>query len=106
MTPEQSTLVQLTLAAPRHLEEELVEQLLSLPEWAEGFTLLKAEGYSRHHETLSTQELVRGRAERMAVKIVLEADKAQALLAYLKSRFPKRDVAYWLTPVIEFGRLA
>jgi hypothetical protein len=100
------TLMQLTLAAPRHLEDELVEQFLAHPQWAEGFTLFKAEGYSCHHETLSTQELVRGRAERLAVQIVLDADNAQALLVFLKSRFPKRDVAYWLTPVIEFGRLA
>jgi hypothetical protein len=100
------TLVKLSLAAPRHLEEDLVEQFLARPEWASGFTLFKAEGYSRHHETLSTQELVRGRTERMLAQIVLEADHAQALLAHLRSRFPKRDVAYWLEPVIEFGRLA
>jgi hypothetical protein len=100
------SLVQLTLAAPRHLEEELVEQFLERPEWASGFTLFKAEGYSRHHENLSPQELVRGRTERILVQIVLEADHAQALLAHLRGRFPKRDVAYWLTPVIEFGRLA
>lgn len=99
-------LVQLTLAAPRHLEEALVEQFLARPEWASGFTLFQAEGFSRHHETLSAQERVRGRAERMEVQIVLEANHAQALLNHLKSRFPKRDVAYWLTPVIEFGRLA
>lgn len=100
------TLVQLTLAAPLHLEDELVEQFLAHPNWAAGFTLFKAEGYSSHHEVLSPQELVRGRTERLEVQIVLEAENAQALLAYLKSRFPKRDVAYWLTPVIEFGRLA
>lgn len=100
------TLVQLTLAAPRHLEDELVEQFLTHPDWAEGFTLFKAEGYSRHHEKLSAQEQVRGRAERVAVQIVLEAGHAEALLAYLKTRFPKRDVAWWITPVIEFGRLA
>jgi hypothetical protein len=100
------TLVKLSLAAPRHLEEDLVEQLLARPEWASGFTLFKAEGYSRHVENLSAQELVRGRAERMLVQIVLEAEHAQALLAHLRSRFPKRDVAYWLEPVSEFGRLA
>lgn len=99
-------LLQLTLAAPQHLEEELVEQFLSHPDWAEGFTLFQAEGYSHHHEALSIQERVRGRTERMAVQIVLEADHAEALLTHLKSRFPKRDVAFWLTPVIEFGRLA
>ena len=101
-----TTLVKLSLAAPLHLEEELVEQFLERPEWASGFTLLKAEGYSRHHETRSVHELVRGRTQRTLVQIVLEADNAQALLAHLKTRFPKRDVAYWLEPVIEFGRLA
>ena len=96
-------LVQLTLSAPRHLEEELIEQFLSHPDWAAGFTLFSAEGYSRHHETLSTQELVRGRTQRLAAQLVLEAELAEALLTYLKQRFPKRDVAYWITPVIEFG---
>lgn len=100
------TLVQITLAAPRHLEEELVEQFLARSEWASGFTLFQAEGYSRHPETLSAQERVRGRALRTAAQIVLEAEHAQALLDHLRQRFPKRDVAYWLTPVLEFGRLA
>ncbi len=106
MTQDTPTLVKLSLAAPLHLEEELVEQFLARPEWASGFTVFKAEGYSRHHETLSAQELVRGRTQRMLVQIVLEASNAQALLAHLKRRFPKGDVAYWLEPVIEFGRLA
>ena len=106
MPRDTPTLVKLSLAAPLHLEEELVEQFLECPEWASGFTLLKAEGYSRHHASLSAQELVRGRTQRILVQIVLEADNAQALLAHLKNRFPKRDVAWWLEPVIDFGRLA
>ncbi|MEW5768842.1 MAG: DUF3240 family protein [Pseudomonadota bacterium] len=100
------SLVQLTLAAPRHLEDELVEQLLAHPDWAAGFTLFNAEGYSTDPERLSAQELVRGRADRCEVQIVLAAEHAQALLQHLKQCFPKRDVAYWLTPVTEFGRLA
>lgn len=99
-------LVQLTLAAPRQLEEDLVDQILAHPDWAAGFTLLRAEGHSQHAETLTTQERVRGRADRISLQIVLEPGQAQALLAHLKRHFPKRDVAYWLTPVIEFGRLA
>jgi hypothetical protein len=105
MTPT-STLVKLSLAAPASLEEALVEQLLERPEWASGFTLLQAEGYSRHHHRLSPQELVRGRAQRILVQIVLEAEHAQALLAHLHTRFPKPDVAFWLEPVLNFGRLA
>lgn len=100
------SLVQLTLTAPRHLEEELVEQLLAHPEWAAGFTLFKTEGHSTRTEDLSTTERVRGRAHRLTVQIVLEAEQAQALLAHLRHYLPKPDVAYWLAPVIEFGRLA
>ena len=99
-------LVQLTLAAPRHLEEELVEQFLARPEWASGFTLFAAEGYSHHPESLSVREQVRGRARRVLVQIVLEAEHAQALLAHLKATLPKPDVAWWISPVSGFGRLA
>lgn len=99
-------LVQLTLAAPRHLEEDLVDQLLAHPDWAAGFTLMRADGHSHRAETLTTQERVRGRAERISLQIVLEHGQAETLLTHLKLHLPKRDVAYWLTPVIEFGRLA
>lgn len=100
------SLMQLTLTAPRHLEEELIEQLLAHPEWATGFTLFHTEGYSARTEAISATERVRGRAHRLTVQIVLEAEQAQALLAHLKQRLPKPDVAYWLAPVIDFGRLA
>jgi hypothetical protein len=100
------SLVQLTLAAPRQLEDELVEQLLAHPDWARGFTLFNAEGYSTHLEKLSAQEMVRGRAARCELQVVLEEENADALLKYLQQRLPKGDVAYWITPVIKFGRLA
>lgn len=100
------SLVMLTLAAPRVLEEELLEQLIAHPEWASGFTRFEAEGHSQRDAQLSVQEQVRGRTARFCVQIVLESEQAEVLLAHLKQRFPKRDVAYWLSPVIEFGRLA
>ncbi len=106
LAPACTSLVQLTLAAPRHLEEDLVDQLLAHPDWATGFTLMRAEGHSHLGQTLTTQERVRGRADRISVQIVLERGQALTLLAHLKHHLPKRDVAYWLTPVLEFGRLA
>ncbi len=99
-------LVQLTLAAPRYLEEELVDQLLSHPDWAAGFTLMRAEGHSHQTVSLTPQERVRGRAGRISLQIVLEADRAKRLIDHLKQHLRKRDVAYWLTPVLAFGRLA
>ncbi|MCU0840759.1 MAG: DUF3240 family protein [Thiobacillaceae bacterium] len=106
MNETHDDLVQLTLAAPRHLEEALLEQLLAHPDWAAGFTLFQAEGHSSRPEALSAQERVRGRAKRIAVQIVLDAGHAAALLDHLRRCLPKPEVAYWLTPVREFGRLA
>ncbi len=99
-------LVQLTLAAPRGLEEALVDHLLAHPDWAGGFTLYRAEGHSQRLQPLTVQERVRGRADRISIQIVLTPEQAQALLAHLKRHLPKPEVAYWLTPVIAFGRLA
>jgi hypothetical protein len=40
------------------------------------------------------------------VQVVLEPGQALALIDHLQHHLPKREVAYWLTPVIGFGRLA
>ncbi len=98
-------LTQLTLVAPASLEETLAEYLLAHPEWGGGFTLLRAEGRGSRGHALTPQEQVRGRVVRTQFQVVLEIDVAHRLLDELKLAFPKRDVAYWLTPVIEFGRL-
>jgi cobalt-zinc-cadmium resistance protein CzcA len=100
------SLVQLTLVAPASLEETLAEYLLAHPEWGGAFTLLHAEGRGSREHTLTPQEQVRGRVTRTQFQVVLEADAAGRLLAELKRAFPKRDVAWWITPVMDFGRLA
>jgi hypothetical protein len=37
---------------------------------------------------------------------VMNLDDAHALIDHLKQSDPNSEIAYWLTPVIEFGRLA
>lgn len=99
------SLVQLTLVAPASLEEALAEHLLAHPEWGGAFTLLPAEGRGNREHALTPQEQVRGRVARTLFQVVLEADAASRLLDELRRAFPKRDVAWWLTPVLDFGRL-
>jgi hypothetical protein len=99
------SLVQLTLVAPASLEETLAEHLLAHPEWGGAFTLLRAEGRGSREHALTPQEQVRGRVARTQFQVVLEADAAGRLLDELKHAFPKRDVAWWLIPVLDFGRL-
>ena len=44
--------------------------------------------------------------QRVQFTSVMNLEDAHALIAHLKKSDPNREIAYWLTPVIEFGRLA
>jgi len=94
----------LTLSFPSSLEEPILNQLLEHPEWVEGFSTTRIEGHGQAGIAHGTAELVRGRAGRVHAQIVLNGEDAQALLAHLRAALPNPEVAYWLTPVMEFGR--
>jgi len=96
----------LTLICHKSLEERLVDHLLEHPEWVGGFSVGEVQGHSQQERLPSMLEQVRGRSQRIEIRTVLNRDDANALIAYLKQAEPNREIAYWLTPVIEFGRLA
>ena len=50
-------------------------------------------------------EQVRGRSQRVALQTVMNLDDAHALVTYLKREENNPEMSYWITPVIEFGRL-
>lgn len=96
----------LTLVCHYSLEERLVNHLLDHPDWVRGFTIFKMEGASQKETLSNMTEQVRGRSQRVALQTVMNLDDAHALIAHLKHEEPNPEIAYWLTPVIEFGRLA
>ncbi len=96
----------LTLVCHRSLEERLVDHLLEHPEWVRGFSLAQLEGGSQKEKLPSMLEQVRGRSQRVQIVSVMNDEDAQALIAHLKQAEPNPEIAYWITPVIEFGRLA
>jgi hypothetical protein len=51
-------------------------------------------------------EQVRGRAHRVQMKIVMNREDVATLIEHMKEDLPNREVAYWVTPVLEFGRFA
>ncbi len=95
----------LTLVCHHSVEERLVDHLLEHPEWVRGFTMLKMEGGSQKEILSSMIEQVRGRSQRVALQTVMNLDDAHALIAYLKHEENNPEMTYWITPVIEFGRL-
>lgn len=94
----------LTLVFPRSVEETIVSHLLEHPEWVDGFTINHVDGQGRDVALHSTQEQVRGRAGCVKVQLVLGCDHARALVSSLRQILHSPGIAYWITPVIEFGR--
>ncbi|MEQ1589338.1 MAG: DUF3240 family protein [Gallionella sp.] len=95
----------LTLVCHHTVEERLVDHLLEHPEWVHGFTMLKMEGGSQKEILASMIEQVRGRSQRVALQSVMNLEDAHALVALLKQEENNPEMIYWITPVIEFGRL-
>jgi len=102
----ENTLVQLVLAYPRPAERQLLAELLELDPDLGGFTTLLAEGHGHGFARASVQELVRGRADRGLLLAVMPPSEATRLVDGLRTRLPSPEIAYWMLPVLEFGRLA
>lgn len=96
----------LTLVCHKSLEERMVDHLLEHPEWISGFSIYRIEGSSQKERLPSMIEQVRGRSQRVEIRSVMNLQDAQTLIAHLKEEESNSEIAYWITPVIEFGRLA
>lgn len=96
----------LTLVCHKSLEERLVDRLLEHPEWVRGFSLTRIEGGSQKEKLPTMLEQVRGRSHRRQLVCVMNLEDAHALITHLKQEEANPEIAYWITPVIEFGRLA
>ena len=96
----------LTIVLPEPLEEDLVDYMLEHPDWVSGFVIGRMEGTGQSVSLQGLSELVRGRSPRVQLQVVMAREEARQLIASLKSEFHSPEVAYWLTPVLEFGRLA
>ncbi len=96
----------LTLVCHKSLEERLVDHMLEHPEWVHGFTVTHVEGRSQKEILPSVLEQVRGRSQRVEIRSVMNLEDAQALITHLRTAEQNPEIAYWITPVTEFGRLA
>jgi Protein of unknown function (DUF3240) len=95
--------VSLTIVAARQLEQELLDYLSEQRDLVSAFTVAAAQGHGVGVVLPSTAEQVKGRAERIVIVLVLEPAAAQELLKRLKAAYAGANLAYWITPLLEFG---
>lgn len=95
----------LTLSLPRPLEEEVLDHLMAHPDLAPGFTLWQGQGMGTRVELTSAMEQVQGRARRVFVQVALPRQHVSALLDALRVELGNAGIAYWVTPLLAFGRL-
>jgi hypothetical protein len=93
----------LTLIAARNLREELFDYLSEQRDLVSGFTASDGAGHGPAVSLQSTAEQVKGHADEVLVRIILERQHAGQLLARIKTAFVGAKVVYWIVPVIEFG---
>ncbi len=96
---------EMNLAFPLTLEEQIIDFLLDHPQWVHGFSLIDAQGMGRGAGLKSAMEKVKGRARRRLMKILLRNDDVMPLVEALRKEFHSPDMAYWVIPLLSFGRM-
>jgi hypothetical protein len=96
---------EMTLAFPLMLEEQIIDFLLDHPQWIHGFSLVEAQGMGRGAGLRSAMEKVKGRAQRRLMILLLRNEDVTPLVEALREEFHSPDMAYWVIPLLSFGRM-
>jgi hypothetical protein len=100
-----ATRVCLTFVAGREIRDELIDHLAEQSDLVPGFTSSDAEGHGPTVRLHSPAEQVKGRADRVLVRIVLDDAAAAELIARIERAFAGSGVVYWTTPISSSGSL-
>jgi hypothetical protein len=93
----------LMLIAARNLREELFDYLNGQRDLVSGFTASDGAGHGPTARLQTAAEQVKGHADEVLVRTILEKQDAARLLARLKTAFAGTGLVYWILPVTEFG---
>jgi hypothetical protein len=104
--PGMPLLVALHLAFPAAIEEDVVDFCHEHSSLLPGFSMFAAEGFGASGRLLTAVETVMGRSRGRVLFSILAAADVDAVLVALRRAIPSADVAYWTTPVTQFGRLS
>ena len=93
----------LTLVAARRRRDELFDFLSEQSDLVSGFSASDCAGFGPTVRLPSAPEQVKGHADQVLVRIILEKPQADQLLSRIKTAFAGTRLVYWIMPVTEFG---
>lgn len=97
--------VLLALIMPDDIARHVEDLLLSRPDLVKGFTASAADGHGNGVQLVEAEELVSGHAARTLIQTVGLETEMRQVLSLIKATLPRANIFFWLTPVIEKGRL-
>ncbi|MGJ5178434.1 DUF3240 family protein [Bradyrhizobium oligotrophicum] len=95
----------MTLIAPRALREELFDYVNEQTDVVTGFTASDAAGHGARVRLRTAAEQVKGHADEVVVRIVLQEEDVERLLERLRRAFAGTKLVYWVVPVTAFGTI-
>lgn len=98
-------LVCLTLIAPRQLRAELFDCLNEQTDLFAGFTASDAAGHGAEVRLHTAAERVKGHADQVVARVVLQEGNADRLIERLRTLFAGARLVYWILPVTKFGTI-
>jgi nitrogen regulatory protein PII len=93
----------LTLVADREIQQDLFDYLTEQAPVVAGFTASEAEGHGSTARLHTVAEQVKGRADRVIIRIILDEQAADQIIRQIETTFASVNIVYWTTPVIQFG---
>lgn len=95
----------LVLMVPRALRDDIIDVLMA-DDTLRGFSVTPAQGFSRNHAGLDLREQVKGYREFERFEVNCTATQRELLFPKLAAAAGSEHLHYWLTPVLEEGRLS
>lgn len=99
------TLRKLTLVGPAAIESALIDCLDGMEPALPGYTILSGEGRGASADLPSPAERVRGAMRVITVLMILPEREIHPILEAVRQACPRPNIAFWVEPILDFGRL-
>ena len=95
----------LTIVCPKSIEATLLDTLEGLDPPLPGYTSQDGLGRGSSMDLASTAEKVKGAMRIITVLMILPENVIPVVLEAVRVACPRRQISYWIEPVLDFGRL-